>query len=97
MYTDEGYSFSSIMYVALTCCCSRLYVSIRKVLRPAISAQVLLGLPVSISECWDGSLYSKLLLHASHAAHQDQIKTPPQIYVCYVCKAATGRQSNCSK
>ena len=46
-------------------------------------AQVLLGFPVSISECWDGSLYSKLLLHASHAAHQDQIKTP-QIYVCYV-------------
>ena len=83
MYTDEGYSFSRIMYVAVTCCWSRLYVSIRKVLRPAISVQVLLGFPVSISECWDGSLYSKLLLHASHAAHQDQIKTP-QIYVCYV-------------
>ena len=83
MYTDEGYSFSRIMCVAVTCCWSRLYVSIRKVLRPAISAQVLLGFPVSISECWDGSLYSKLLLHASHAAHQDQIKIS-QIYVCYV-------------
>ena len=83
MYTDEDYSFSRIMYVALTCCWSRLYVSIRKVLRPAISAQVLLGFPLSISECWDGSLYSKLLLHASHAAHQNQIKTP-HIYVCDV-------------
>ena len=49
MYTDEGYLFSRIMYVALTCCWSRLYVSIRKVLRPAISAQVLLGFPVSIA------------------------------------------------
>ena len=46
--SDEGYSFSRIMYVALTCCWSRLYVSIRKVLRPAISAQVLLGFPVSV-------------------------------------------------
>ena len=99
MYTEEGYSFSRTMYVARTCCWSRLYVSIRKVLRPAISAQVLLGFPLSISECWDGSQDSKLLLHASHATHQDQIKTP-QIYVCYVwyvCKAATGRQSNCNK
>ena len=59
----------------------------------------LVSLCLSISECWDGSQHSKLLLHASHAAHQDQIKTP-QIYVCYVwyvCNAATGRQSNCSK
>ena len=66
------------MYVVLTCCWSRLYVSIRKVLRPATSAQVLLGFPVSISEFWYDSLYSKLLLHASHAAHQDQFKTPPK-------------------
>ena len=56
MYTDEGYSFSRIMCVALTCCWSRLCVSIRKVLRPTISAQVLLGFSVSISECWDCSL-----------------------------------------
>ena len=48
MYTDEGYSFSRIMCVVLTCCWSRLYVSIRKVLRPATSAQVLLGFPVSV-------------------------------------------------
>ena len=53
--TDEGYSSSGIMYVALTCCWSRLYVSTRKVLRPAISAQVSLGFPASISECWVGS------------------------------------------
>ena len=69
-------------------------------LRPVISAQLfLVSLCLSTSECSDGSLYSMLLLHASHAAHQDQIKTP-QIYVCYVwyvCKGATGRQSNCSK
>ena len=31
-------------------------------------AQVFLGFPVSISECWDGSQYSKLLLHSSHVA-----------------------------
>ena len=87
MYTDEGYSFSSIMYVALTCCWSRLYVSIRKVLRPAISAQVcLVSLCLSVSECWDGSLYCKLLLHASHAAHHEQIKTPPNLcLVCLIC------------
>ena len=48
MQTDEGYSLSRIMCVALTCCSSRLYVSIRKVLRPAISSQVLLGFPVSL-------------------------------------------------
>jgi len=45
-----------------------LEVSIRKVLRPATSTQVLLGFPVSTSECSDGSPVSKLLLHASHAA-----------------------------
>ena len=27
-----------------------------------------LGFPVSVSDCWDGSQDSKLLLHASHAA-----------------------------
>ena len=43
-----------------------------KALRPAISAQVLLGFPVSISEYWDGSQNSKLLLHASHAAPHPQ-------------------------
>ena len=42
---------------------------IRKVLRPAISAQVFLGFPVSTSECWDGSPQDcKLLLRASQAA-----------------------------
>jgi hypothetical protein len=45
-----------------------LEVSIRKFLRPATSAQVFLGFPVSKSECWDGSQDSKLLLHASHVA-----------------------------
>ena len=47
-----------------------LEVGIRKVLRPATSAQVFLGFPVSISECWDGSQDSKLLLHASYVALQ---------------------------
>ena len=45
-----------------------LQVSIQKVLRPATSAQVFLGFPVSINECWDGSQDSKLILHASHVA-----------------------------
>jgi len=45
-----------------------LEVSIRKVLRPATSTQVVLGFPVSTSECSDGSPVSKLLLHASHVA-----------------------------
>ena len=45
-----------------------LEVSIRKVLRPATSAQVFLAFPVSKSECWDGSQDSQLLLHASHVA-----------------------------
>jgi hypothetical protein len=45
-----------------------LEVSIRKVLRPANSAQVFVGFSVSISECCDGSQDSKLLLHASHVA-----------------------------
>jgi len=45
-----------------------LEVIIRKVLRPATSAKVLLGFPVSKSECWDGPQHSKLLLHASHVA-----------------------------
>ena len=45
-----------------------LEVSIRKVLRPPTSTQVFLSFPVSISECWDGSQVSKLLLHASHVA-----------------------------
>jgi len=45
-----------------------LEVSIRKVLRPATSAQVFLVFPVSISKCWDGSQDSKLPLHASHVA-----------------------------
>jgi hypothetical protein len=45
-----------------------LEVSIRKVLRPATSAQVFLGFPVSVSECWDGSQDSKLLLHDSYVA-----------------------------
>jgi len=39
-----------------------------KVLRPAISTQVFLGFPVSISKCSDGSQDSKLPLHASHVA-----------------------------
>ena len=42
---------------------------IRKVLQPATSAQIyLVSLCLSISECWDGSQDSMLLLHASHAA-----------------------------
>jgi hypothetical protein len=41
---------------------------LRKVLRPATSAQAFLGFPVSKSECWDGSQDSKLLLHSSHVA-----------------------------
>ena len=45
-----------------------LEVSIRKVLRPATSAQLFLGFLVTISECWDGSQDSTLLLHASHVA-----------------------------
>jgi hypothetical protein len=46
-----------------------LEVSHRKVLRPAISTQVLLGFPGSYSKCWDGSVFfSKLPLHASHVA-----------------------------
>jgi len=47
-----------------------LEVSIQRVLRPATSTQVFLGFPLSISECWDGSQVSKLLLHASHVALQ---------------------------
>ena len=47
-----------------------LEVSIRKVLRPAISTQVFLGFPVPKSKCWDGSQDSKLPLHASHVALQ---------------------------
>ena len=46
--------------------------------RPSRLRFCLVSLCLSISECWDGSLYFKLLLHASHAAHQDQIKTPPK-------------------
>jgi hypothetical protein len=44
------------------------------VLRPAIvlrrvtSTQVILGFPLSISKCWDGSQDSKLPLHAPHVA-----------------------------
>jgi hypothetical protein len=45
-----------------------LEVSNRKVLRPATSAQVFLGFPVSKSECSDGSQHSQLLLHASQVA-----------------------------
>ena len=45
-----------------------LEVSIRKVLRPAISTQVFLGFPVPKSKCWDGSQDSKLPLSASHVA-----------------------------
>ena len=45
-----------------------LEVSIWKVLWPAISTQVFLGFPLSISKCWDGSQHSKLPLHASHVA-----------------------------
>jgi hypothetical protein len=40
----------------------------RKVLRPAISTQVFLGFPVSISKCWDGSQDFKFPLRASHVA-----------------------------
>jgi len=47
-------------------CC--LEVSIRMVLQPATSARVFFGFSVSISECWDGSHGSKLLLRASHVA-----------------------------
>jgi hypothetical protein len=43
-----------------------LEVSIRKVLRPATSAQIFLGFRASKSECWDGLQDSKLLLHGSH-------------------------------
>ena len=55
------------VYITLVAGCW-LEVSMRKVLRPATSAEVFLGFPVSKSECWDGSQHSKLLLHASHVA-----------------------------
>jgi hypothetical protein len=45
-----------------------LAVSTRKVLRPANSAQVFLGFPLSKSECSDGSQDCNLLLHTSHVA-----------------------------
>jgi hypothetical protein len=45
-------------------------INTRKDLRPATSAQVFLGFPVSISKCSDGSQHSKLPLHASHVALQ---------------------------
>ena len=45
-----------------------LEVSIRKVLRPAISTQAFLGFPMPNSKCRDGSQDSKLPLHASHVA-----------------------------
>jgi len=45
-----------------------LEVSTWMVLRSAISTQVFLGFPVSISKCWDGSQDSNLPLHASHVA-----------------------------
>jgi len=60
--------FYCVCFTLVAGCC--LEVSIRKVLRPATSAQVFLGFPESISECWDGSQDSKLLLHASHVALQ---------------------------
>ena len=45
-----------------------LEVSIRKVLRPAISTLVFLCFPAPKSKCWDDSQDSKLPLHASHVA-----------------------------
>ena len=51
--------------------------------RPPRHRFCLVSLCLSISECWDGSLYYKLLLHASHAAHQDQIKTRPNLFVMF--------------
>jgi hypothetical protein len=63
------YSCILFYYVCITLVAGCwLEVSIRKVLQPATSAQNFLGFPVSISECWDGSQDSKLLLHASHVA-----------------------------
>ena len=53
----------AIYNVFLFCFCQR-----HLVLRPANSTQTFLGIPVSTSECWDGSQVSKLLLHASHVA-----------------------------
>ena len=52
--------------------------SVRSCDRPSRHRFCLVSLCLSISECSDGSQDCKLLLHASHAAHQDQIKTPPQ-------------------
>jgi len=66
----------------LSCPDCWLEVSIWKFLRPATSAQVFLGLPGSISECWDGSQDSKLLLQCFSCS-------PPDLnffysYVCYL-------------
>jgi hypothetical protein len=48
----------------------RLEVSIRKVLRPATSAQAFLGFSLSIKRMLRWFQDSKLLLHASHVAIQ---------------------------
>ena len=79
-----------------------LEVSIRKVLRPATSAQVFLGFPVPISECWDGSQDSKLPLHASHVAIKflTFLFHIYVIFISYLCTCiittATGWQPICS-
>jgi hypothetical protein len=74
-----------------------LEVSIRKVLRPATSAQVFLGFPASKSECWDSSQDSKLLLHASHVALPIEISYILISHVCIcIITTATVRQPTCS-
>ena len=66
MQTAEGYSFSRIMYVALTVAgAGYMSASGRSCDRPSRHRFCLVSLCLSISECWDGSLYSKLLLQFS--------------------------------
>ena len=72
------------MYVALTVAgAGYMSASGRSCDRPSQHRFCLVSLCLSISECWDGSLYSKLLLHASHVAHQDQTKPPKFMFVMF--------------
>jgi len=63
--SHTSYSSSTFSSSSLAICPKPVRI---KVLRPATSAQVFLGFPLSISECWNGSQDSKLLLHASYVA-----------------------------
>ena len=70
-----------------------LEVSIRKFLRPATSAQVFLGFPVSISECWDGSQDSKAATACFSCSPPDLNFLDPQFIFMYThynhCHRAT--------